>query len=143
AGLAYAARHARRPHRGRGRARYRRLTSEHRMSDEPVIVGHIRRTHGVRGEVMVEPASDVAERFLELETVLVVGRDGGQQEWKVEGVRRLGAGFAVTFAGVFDPETARRRLVGRRLAVPRAVVPAAGRGGGYHFGVMGCDVVGT
>ena len=42
------------------------------MSDEPVIVGHIRRACGLRGEVVVEPASDVAERFPALRVALVV-----------------------------------------------------------------------
>jgi 16S rRNA processing protein RimM len=114
------------------------------MSDEPVIVGHIRRSHGVRGEVMVEPASDVAERFPALESVLLLARDRGpSQEWRVESVRPMGTGYVVKFAGVRDPESARRLLVGRVLAVPRTAVPAAAGDESYHFELIGLEVVRT
>ena len=114
------------------------------MRDELVIVGHIHRPHGVRGEVLVEPTSDVAERIPKLESVLVVPPDGGPgAERQVEGVRRMGSGFAVKFAGVESPEAARRLLVGRQLAVPRTAVPAAGGDESYHFELLGLEVVRT
>ena len=48
------------------------------MSDESdfVLIGLLRRVHGLKGEVCVEPISDIAERFEALDYVLV--RHGGK-----------------------------------------------------------------
>jgi 16S rRNA processing protein RimM len=116
------------------------------MSDEPVIVGHIRRSRGLGGEVVVEPASDVAGRFPALESALVVGGRGAPGpgiERVVETVRQIGNSYLLKFAGVNDPEAARELLVGHSLAVPRRSVPPAGGDESYHFELIGLAVVRT
>jgi 16S rRNA processing protein RimM len=116
------------------------------MNDEPVIVGHIRQSFGLRGEVVVQPASDVAERFQALRTVLVVNPRRPSEagiERTVEGVRPFGRNYLIKFAGVDNPERARAGLVGHSLAVPRLEVPAAEGDASYHFELLGLDVVRT
>jgi len=113
------------------------------MSEETVVVGHIVRAHGLRGEVLVEPATDVPERFLDLGRVFVVGPGASRSPHEVEEVRRHGGAFLVKLIGVEDPESARTLLVGRSLCVARDRVPAAGEDESYHFELIGLEVVRT
>ncbi len=108
---------------------------------EPVIIGAIAKPHGVEGAVVVRPASDVPDRYRELRRALILEEDGSAGAFEIESVRPLEREYLVKFRGVDDPETARDRLVGRSLAVDRAVVPPAGEGENYHFELLGLEVV--
>lgn len=74
------------------------------MSDR-IAVGVIRKAHGVRGEASVEPWTDSAERFSELETVTLVSPDeSSTREARIESVREHGERALVKFAGIESPE---------------------------------------
>ena len=74
------------------------------MSDR-IAVGVIRRAHGVRGEASVEPWTDSALRFTELEAVTLVSPDeSSTREARIESVREHGERALVKFAGVESPE---------------------------------------
>ena len=74
------------------------------MSDR-IAVGVIRKAHGVRGEASVEPWTDSAERFEELDAVTLVSPDESQtREVRIEGVRAHGERALVKFAGIETPE---------------------------------------
>ncbi len=72
---------------------------------ERIAVGIIRKAHGVRGEASIEPWTDSAHRFEELETVTLVSPDDKlTREMRVEGVRPHGERALMKFAGIDTPE---------------------------------------
>jgi len=112
------------------------------VSDESdfVVIGLLRRAHGVRGEVSAQPVSDMPERFKALERVLV--RHGGTtREVAVEGVRRKGGSVLLKLEGV-DDRTAAEALTGAEIGVGRNDVCPIPEGTYYVFDLIGCRVVG-
>jgi 16S rRNA processing protein RimM len=74
------------------------------MTDR-IAIGVIRRAHGVRGEASVEPWTDSADRFEELEAVTLVSPDERKtREVRVESTRAHGERALMKFAGVDSPE---------------------------------------
>jgi 16S rRNA processing protein RimM len=72
---------------------------------ERIAIGIIRKSHGVRGEASVEPWTDSAERFEELERVFLVSPDDAlTRELAVEAVRSHGGRALMKFAGIDTPE---------------------------------------
>ena len=72
---------------------------------ERIASGVIRRAHGVRGEASVEPWTDSAERFEELEQVTLVSPDERHvREVRVETTRAHGERALMKFAGIETPE---------------------------------------
>lgn len=97
------------------------------MAQDVLIIGHITRPHGVRGEVKVRPETDFPERFTELQRVLLVapGQPRGRPV-AVETVRRQGDLVLLKLDGIDDLEAA-RGLQGLAVAVPwtdRVPLPA-------------------
>ena len=112
------------------------------MSDESdfVVIGLLRRAHGVRGEIFVQPVSDVPERFEALERVLL--RHGGStEEVSVEAVRRDGKKILIKIEGI-DDRTAAETLKGAELGVRRRDVYPVPEDTYYVFDLVGCKVVG-
>lgn len=112
------------------------------MSDESdfVVIGLLRRAHGVKGEVSVQPVSDIPERFKALERVLV--RQGvTTREVAVEGVRGKGGSVLLKLEGV-DDRTAAEALMGAEIGVGRNDVCPIPEGTYYIFDLIGCKVVG-
>jgi len=74
------------------------------MSDR-IAVGVIRKAHGVRGEASVEPWTDSADRFTELDQVTLVSPDESSTREVTIETARVHAGRAlVKFSGVDTPE---------------------------------------
>jgi 16S rRNA processing protein RimM len=72
---------------------------------ERIAIGVIRRSHGVKGEASVEPWTDSAERFEEIEAVTLVSPDERTiREIQVEGTRTHGERALMKFAGIDTPE---------------------------------------
>ncbi len=72
---------------------------------ERIAVGIIRKSHGVRGEASIEPWTDSAGRFEELESVTLVSPDDKlTRELRVESVRAHGERALMKFAGIDSPE---------------------------------------
>jgi 16S rRNA processing protein RimM len=70
-----------------------------------IAIGIIRKAHGVRGEASIEPWTDSAARFEELETVTLVSPDEAQtREVTIESSRAHGERALVKFAGINTPE---------------------------------------
>lgn len=103
---------------------------------DTVTVGRIERPFGVRGEVKVRSLSDVPGRFERLTAVSLVAQDGRTLTTTVTHVRRSGAGYIVSLAGLTTPEEA-GRWRGGLIQVPRGTVPALPDGQYYA-----CDLVG-
>ncbi len=104
---------------------------------ETVTVGRVLRPQGVRGEVVVEVLSDVADRFAKGSRLMGV-RDGQpSQPLEVAASRAHKSGAVVRFAGCEDRDRA-EELRGLWLEVPRSQVPAAEAGTYYQYELLGC-----
>lgn len=75
-------------------------------------IAHIRRTRGVRGEVVATPLSDFPDRFARLRRVFV-----GERELEVERVWWHGDDVVFQFAGIASIEEA-KWLAGRDVEIP-------------------------
>lgn len=100
---------------------------------ELILVGRIRRPHGVRGAVVVESLSDNPQRFA-----------AGSRLWTeragrltVERAQEHGGALLVWFETVTDREAA-EALRGVELGVPESEVPAPEEGTWYQFQLVGC-----
>ena len=87
------------------------------MSDR-IAVGVIRKAHGVRGEASVEPWTDSADRFTELDRVTLVSPDeSSTREVTIETARVHGGRALVKFSGVDTPEDV-QTLQGWTVEIP-------------------------
>lgn len=103
-----------------------------RTPAERVEVGRILRPHGIRGEVVVEPFSEIEKRFEAGAELLLASRSVTIAE-----VRPHRGALLVRFEGVAD-RTAADALRGGVLEVPREAVPEAPEGTWYYFELVGC-----
>jgi 16S rRNA processing protein RimM len=112
------------------------------VTDEPdfVVIGLLRRAHGVKGELSVQPVSNVPERFNGLGAVLV-RQNGSVREVAVEAVRTKGKSVLVKLEGV-DDRTSAEMLAGAELGVRRRDVWPVPEGTYYVFDLVGCRVMG-
>jgi 16S rRNA processing protein RimM len=87
------------------------------VSDDPdfILIGRLRRPHGIRGEICVEVLSDMPERFNSLSYVLVRNGEGTRQ-FDVERVRWKGELALVKLLGV-DGRQEAGGLTGAMLGV--------------------------
>jgi len=78
------------------------------MATDRIALGIIRKAHGVHGEASVEPWTDTAGRFSDLDRVLLVSPDEqSTREAHVESAREHGGRVLVKFAEVTTPEDLR------------------------------------
>lgn len=105
---------------------------------ESVEVGSVVRAHGVKGDVLVYPLSDVPERFARGARLALVGRDGGRRTVTVRSAERPAPEkVVVRFEGVDDRDAA-EALRGARLEVALSEVPLAPAGAFWQFELLGC-----
>ena len=107
-----------------------------------VVIGRIRRAHGTRGEVCVEPVTDFPQRFESLREVLIMAKGGQPRRAEIESVRWKGKIALVKLAGVDDRDVA-AKLNGELLGVRRSEVVPTGEDEYYHFDLIGMKVVDT
>ncbi|WP_106252275.1 ribosome maturation factor RimM [Allonocardiopsis opalescens] len=89
-----------------------------------LVVGQVRRPHGIRGEVVVEVRTDTPEeRFTAGARLLTEPAEAGPLT--VKSVRNHSGSLLVRFAGVADRDAA-ERLKGVLLAVDSATLPDTG-----------------
>jgi 16S rRNA processing protein RimM len=106
---------------------------------ETVVVGRVRKPHGVRGELTAEVLSDVERRFDVGESLIVRLADGSSHIVEVASSRAHGDLRILRFEGDEtrdDVETLR----GAHLEVARASVPEAPEGAFYYYELTGCEV---
>ncbi|RMH21515.1 MAG: 16S rRNA processing protein RimM [Acidobacteria bacterium] len=104
---------------------------------ETVVVGRVRRAHGLRGEVLVESWSDVAGRFARGQELLLHRPGETPRALRIAASRRHGSGLRLRFEGVGDRDAA-AALAGAELEVRRQQVPPAEDGAYYYFELVGC-----
>jgi len=106
---------------------------------EPVylVVGYLRRAHGVRGEMIMEVHTDFPER-LKPQTKVFVG--GDYQPMTIAAVRGYSGGLLVKLDGLDTPEDA-SRYRNQLVYVTAADRPKLPEGRYYHHQLIGFDVV--
>lgn len=100
-----------------------------------LVVGAVRRPHGLRGEVVVEVRTEFPERFAE-GLQLVWRRGALERSLVVGGVRKGSRGLLIRFAGTEDLDAA-RALQGGELCVPESEAHPAPPGFFYAHEVRG------
>ncbi len=116
---------------------------------EHVIVGRIRRAHGVRGEVAVELITDEPDAIFASGLRVLAGNDKGEPvrdpatgaftELHITNVRPFQEGALVTFAEITD-RTIAQRWHGRFLVVPFEEIPLPEEGAVYLHELAGMQV---
>jgi len=110
------------------------------MADE-LLVGIVRRPHGLRGELSVEPLTDFPARFA-AGSVVTWRRGGASRGLRVSAARPHGKRLLVAFEGVEDADAA-RALQDGELSIPGAEATPPPEGFYYAHEVAGWDVVDT
>jgi 16S rRNA processing protein RimM len=108
-----------------------------RISDDRVLVGIVRRPHGILGEVKVEAQTDNPARLVAGAKLYLAPVQGPARQVVVDSVRPDRDVLLMRFAGVRDRnevETWR----GARLEVDLADVPALPAGEVYTYQLIGC-----
>jgi len=107
-----------------------------------VLVGRIARTHGTRGDVLVNPETDFPEeRFVE-GRVLQLEMPGRSEPLTIASVRFHQGRPLVGFAGVETMDAA-EAIIGAELKVPEAEIPPLPAGTYYRHDLIGCEVSDT
>jgi 16S rRNA processing protein RimM len=104
-----------------------------------ITIGRVLRPHGVKGEVKVEPLTDHAGRFRELQRVFLTSPGGKQQERAVRSVRYFGDSPVLLLEGYDGPEDA-RELNGWLVQIPEDEALPLPEGQYYWFELIGMQV---
>jgi len=109
-----------------------------------LVVGHVARAHGTKGEVFVWPLTDQPENvFAEGEAVILGDSEGGMGEdamtVEVDRARPFKRGLLVGFDGYPD-RTAVEPFAGRYLLRPRETLAAPEPGEWYYHELLGLEV---
>jgi 16S rRNA processing protein RimM len=119
-----------------------------RLEPPFLVVGHIKKVHGTKGEVFVRPLTDHPESTFAPGVILYLGDEGGDgpdPTWPsvaVEGVRPFRNGFLLRFPGLLD-RTGAEALQGRYLFRPRSDLEALEEGELFYHQLLGMKVVTT
>jgi len=83
-----------------------------------VVIGTVRRAHGVRGELLVTPHTDDPSRFALLREVRLLLPDGQRRDVNVTGARVSNKGVLLRVAEIAD-RTAAEQIVGADIVISR------------------------
>lgn len=115
------------------------------MSDETarrlpdtVIVGRVRKPHGVHGEVVVEPSTDTAERLVPGADLLVRPTSGSPRPVTVASVRPHREVLLIRFLDLESRDDV-EELRSAWLEVDRSLVPTAPQDAYYYYELVGCS----
>jgi 16S rRNA processing protein RimM len=108
-------------------------------ADELLLVGRIARTHGNRGQVIVNPETDFAEQRFAAGQVLLVGSGGDLQPRRILDVRFHQRRPIVSLEGVATMDDA-EALVGAEMWMSAAALGPLPAGTFYRHDLVGCEV---
>ena len=108
-------------------------------SDDLIVVAHIVKTRGLRGEVVANLLTDFPDRFEGLESLTGVASDGSKRSMQIEEKWFHGDRLVLKFAG-FDSIDEAKALVGYELAVPEADRVELPEDTFYEWELTGCLV---
>ena len=111
-----------------------------------LVVGHLNKAHGTRGELFIWPLTDYPETHFAPGVVHFPGDDEGQtpstdlDPLTIESVRPYRKGFLARFRGIGD-RTAAERLRGRYLLRPFEAMDELAEGEIFYHELLGSTVV--
>ena len=113
-------------------------------NEELVVVGRIRRSHGLHGIVVVEPLTASPEEVFTPGRELIAGTVKGEaavpaRSLRIELAEPFQGGFRVQFAGIADRNEA-DRWRDRYVLSPRADLPEPGENEIYLYDLVGLTV---
>jgi 16S rRNA processing protein RimM len=85
--------------------------------DDLIVVAHIARVRGLRGEVVADLLTDFPDRFENLKSLTGIPAEGSQRSLQIEEHWFHGNRLVLKFAG-FDSIDEAKELVGYHLAIP-------------------------
>jgi 16S rRNA processing protein RimM len=107
--------------------------------DEMAVVGVIARPHGIRGQVIVNPATDFPEARFAAGSTLFVIKEGRIQPVTVTTSRMHQGRPVIGLEGIGDMDAA-RELAGLEFRIPVESLAALPEGSYYHHDLIGCVV---
>lgn len=111
-----------------------------------LVVGHVTKPHGIKGEVLVWPLTDRPEQVYAAGREVLVGDERGDATGEeiavVERSRPYRRGLLVKFRG-YEDRTAVERLSGRYLLAPIEHLEPLEDGELYYHQLIGLEVVTT
>jgi 16S rRNA processing protein RimM len=117
-----------------------------RSTPSYLVVGHLNKPHGTKGEIFVWPLTDHPEETFTPGVVLLVGDNSGNQpdptrpSLAIVGSRPFRKGFLLRVEGVED-RTAAEALQGRYLLRPVEELKEPGEGEVFYHQLLGMRVV--
>ena len=106
---------------------------------ELIVVAHIVKVRGLRGEVVADLLTDFPERFENLQSLIGVGPDQARRSLQIEEQWFHGDRLVLKFAG-FDRLEEAKQLVGFDLALPAAERVQLPGDNFYEWELTGCRV---
>ena len=103
------------------------------------VVGVIARPHGIRGQVIVNPATDFPEARFAAGSTLFVIKEGHIQPVTVTTSRMHQGRPVIGLEGIGDMDAA-RELAGLEFRIPVESLAALPEGSYYHHDLIGCVV---
>jgi 16S rRNA processing protein RimM len=107
--------------------------------DDMVLVGRIARAHGIRGQVIVDPATDFPDERFKAGSVLHIRRGDATEAVTVETVRFHRGRPIIGLAGIGTMNAA-ETLAGMELRVGVDALQPLPAGSYYHHDLIGCAV---
>ncbi|MFN2576105.1 MAG: ribosome maturation factor RimM [Pyrinomonadaceae bacterium] len=108
-------------------------------SEDLVVVAHVVKVRGLRGEVVADLLTDFPERFEKLTSLLGVSLDGSRRSLQIEEQWFHGNRIVLKFGG-FDRIEEAKELVGYDLAVPEDERMELPPDSFYEWELIGCRV---
>lgn len=108
---------------------------------EYVVIGKIVRTHGLMGNVMVQPLTNVLEVFDKSKQFFIMDESRDEiYTVQVEDIKRSGKTFLIKFYGVNNEETA-KKIVGLEIVMKAEDLPKLSSPDEfYYYEVLNIDV---
>ena len=110
-----------------------------RLSNDPVVIGKITTTHGLKGAVKVLPMTEDSDRFYDLTQVMAELAGGGQKVLTVKTVQPFKEGFLMEFKEIGDINAA-QAFRGAFLQIPRSQALELAEDEYYIFEIIGAAV---
>lgn len=108
-------------------------------SADVIVVAHIVKTRGLRGEVVADLLTDFPDRFEELDSLIGLAPDGSRRSLQIEEQWFHGNRLVLRFAG-FDSIDEAKALVNYDLAVPAEDRIELPEDSFYEWELIGCRV---
>lgn len=107
-----------------------------------ILIGRIGRTHGVRGDVFVNPETDAPDERFVVGRIVHLDMPGRSEALTLAAVKFHQGRPIVGFDGV-DTMEAAEALRGGELRIPQADLPPLPEATYYRHDLVGCDVTDT